>query len=128
MMMTTTINMLMMSLYATVPAEERVGLSNVINFKLNTSGMASEDVISARLGVYIRRLSSSSSSLHGRRRSHWGSAGQRNSRLSPVTRVQVSDVTWRHRAYSLRRRPVYNVGDHGQWIMFEVSVVCIVFR
>ena len=104
-----------------VPAEERYGLSDVIKFKLNTSGVTGDDVISARLGVYIRRLRSASSSSAQRR---WGSQHHQR-RLTSLARVQVSDVTRLQQVHSLRRRPVYNVRVDGQWIMFEASTTLV---
>jgi len=101
-----------------VPAEERFSLSNVVKFKLNTSGVSGDDVISARLGVYVRKLSSLSSTRQQRWRSR---NGQRSRRVFPLVRVHVSDVTWRQQVHGLRRRTVYNVDYQGQWIMFEVN-------
>lgn len=102
-----------------VPTEELFGLSDVIKFKLNTSGVTDDDVISARLGVYVRKLRSSTP-----RRQYVSSP--RPNRLSQMVRVQISDVTWLHRVQALRRRTVYNVGYDGQWIMFEASLRILV--
>ena len=108
-----------------VPAEERerFGLSDVIKFKLNTSGITADDVISARLGVYVRKLASTYSP-HQRRRGPSQQPRNRgltglNRGLPGLVRVQVSDVTWLHQIHLLRRRTVYNVDFEGKWLMFE---------
>ena len=128
------LDLILPALFA-VPAEERSSLSDVIKFKLNTSGVAADDVISARLGVYVRKMASAYSP-HQRRR---GSSQQQprnrgltglNRGLPGLVRVQVSDVTSLHQIHLLRRRTVYNVGYQGQWLMFEASqrslvVMCV---
>jgi len=100
----------------TVPVMERFGRSDVIKFKLNTTDVSGDDVISARLGVYVRPS-------HQRRQ--WGSSPRRHSGggPSPLVRVHVRDVTWPSEVFRLRRRTVYNVGSRGQWLVFEVRYV-----
>ena len=106
---------LILSRLCVVPPGERFDLSDVVKFKLNTSGVSGNDVISARLGVYIRPSSSQP-------RQRWRGSSQRRHRgSSPLSRVQVRDVTRSHAVHRTIRRTVYHVGQHGHWIVFEAS-------
>lgn len=106
--------MTILALSQTVLPQERPGLSDVVKFKLNTSGVSGDDVISARLGVYIRQSSTSSSVPRRRWR---GSSQQRRHR--GLSQLIVRDVTSQHHVHPLIRRTIYNVGHHGRWLVFE---------
>jgi len=91
------------------PSEHLGGLSDVIKFQLNTSGVSADDVISARLGVYVRRP--------------WrvASTPRRREGTFTLTRVQVRDVAGLRGVHALIRRNVYRVSHRGHWLMFEAS-------
>jgi hypothetical protein len=107
-----------------VPTELSAVYGDVIQFKFNASGFTADDVVSAKLGIYIRHTTTLTANQQQQHQLHRG--GGRPSNMAS-TYIHVRSVRRKrpgedgYQMIPHKKRIVVANGTVGQWMTFEVK-------